>query len=172
MPRDIFVFVRDRNDLPLAGATVTFSVNGLPAGEVAQAEGRGSIHLENSAAVVSVTASYTGLADQSVVLAPESNAHTFKFDVDAGPSTVSKHIPLIVGIGFLLLALALGFTFSSPTLLQTRLILVVASLGGGLVASEIPGMLNVNLTFGKRVAIGATGALAVFVILYFMLPAM
>jgi hypothetical protein len=33
-------------------------------------------------------------------------------------------------------------------------------------------MLKVDLTFTKRAVIGATGALAVFVIVYFFVPAM
>ena len=83
---------------------------------------------------------------------------------------MQRHVPLVVGVALLMTALALAFTFSSPNTLQTRLILATASLGGGSIATEIPGMLNVNLSFGKKLAIGATGALAVFVILYLVAP--
>jgi hypothetical protein len=34
------------------------------------------------------------------------------------------------------------------------------------------GMIDVRVSFGKRLLIGATGAFAVFVIVYFFLPAM
>jgi hypothetical protein len=45
------------------------------------------------------------------------------------------------------------------------------AIGGGGVASEIPGLLKVDMTLGSKFAIAASGALALFVILYFAVPA-
>ncbi|MGD0950767.1 MAG: hypothetical protein ABSA52_25580 [Candidatus Binatia bacterium] len=83
---------------------------------------------------------------------------------------MERHVPLAVGVVLLLIALALAFTFGTPNPLQTRLILATASLGGGAIATEIPGMLQVNMSFGQKLVIGATGAIAVFAILYLVVP--
>ena len=86
-------------------------------------------------------------------------------------SFMSKHFPASVGICFVLIATALTFSFSDPTALQTHVILAMFSLGGGAFAAEIPGIINIDLNLGQQVVIGATGAAAIFVILFFFVPA-
>ena len=84
---------------------------------------------------------------------------------------MKKHFPAFVGIFFVLIAIILAFSFPEPTPLQIRVILAVLSLGGGAFGTEISGMIKVNLSLGEKFVIGATGAAAIFVILYFAVPA-
>ena len=84
---------------------------------------------------------------------------------------VERHLPFLVGLGLILVATALVFAFGTPTALQTRIVIGVFALGGGALATELSGMIKVNLKLGTQLAIGATGALAIFVILYFKVPA-
>lgn len=172
LDRTIVISVCDRAGHPLPGATVSFTVNGTPAGTAKNTKAGGLIQLSDRQAVVAVSALYLGQTLGPITLAQNKDSYTFQFpNVEVGGSFMERHFPLVVGVALLLIALALAFTFGTPNSLQTRLILATASLGGGAIATEIPGMLNVNLSFGQKLAIGATGALAVFVILYLVVPA-
>jgi hypothetical protein len=79
---------------------------------------------------------------------------------------VEKHVPAIIGLALIAVAVVLTFTFPNATPLQRQIILTVAALGGGATAAEIPGFLNINLSLGEKAGVGAGGALAVFFVLY------
>jgi hypothetical protein len=91
--------------------------------------------------------------------------------MDANQPFAQKHFGAIAGIVFILIALALGFSFQNPTALQRQLILVTLSLGGGAFSLEFANKIRANLTLGQKLVISAGGAAAVFVILYFFTPA-
>ncbi len=82
-----------------------------------------------------------------------------------------KHFPALIGILFVVIAIALAFTFSNPNSLQVRVILAVLSLGGGAFASEIPGLLQVDIKLGSQIKIAAASAMGIFVLLYLVVPA-
>ena len=173
MQRSIDIFVRDRNGVPIPGAEIRFAVNGAPAGTVVNAEGRGRIQLASATAIVEVSVVYAGVT-QTEKLAPGQTSFTFRFEVSVGSAFgdyMERHIALIVGLVLIAVAIVLAFTFGTPTTLQTRIILGTFSLAGGAIATEISGMIKVDLTLGNKLAIGATGALAVFVVLYLVVPA-
>ena len=81
-------------------------------------------------------------------------------------------LAFIFGVIFIAAILTLVVLIPNPTLAQWKVFCVVLSLAAGGVATTISGMLKVDLTFTKRAAIGGTGALAVFLIVYFFVPAM
>ena len=81
-------------------------------------------------------------------------------------SSVEKHIAAIIGLTLAAVAVALTFAVRNVTSLQRQILLSLFALAGGAIATEIPGFLNVNMSFGAKSAIGAGGALAVFVLLY------
>ena len=169
--RVIDVFVRDRRGQPIHGAAIDFTVDGVSAGSVANSEGRGRIELPERTRLVAVSATYEGVT-QHVTLSQEQDAFTFHFDVDVAPESImERHIALIVGLALAAVAIALAFVFGHPTALQTQIIRGTFSLAGGAIATEISGMINVNLTLGSKLTIAATGALAIFVILFFFVPA-
>jgi hypothetical protein len=85
------------------------------------------------------------------------------------PNTI---LAFVFGVVFVTTILALVIFIPNPTVPQWRVFCAVLALAGGGVATTLTGMLKVNLTFGSKAAIAATGALAVFVILYFFVPAM
>lgn len=171
--RTIIVYVRDRTGRLLAGARVGFWLNKDYAGEVPSGEGHASITVDNPQDEVEVNAVYGGV-EQKVPLSQSQDSWTFHFDVDPFPHSfiaiMKQKIPLLVGLLLMFTALALGFAYPEPNILQVRLILSTASLAGGLIASEIPGMFNLNMSLGNRLVVGATGALAVFVLLYLQGP--
>jgi hypothetical protein len=172
--RIVDVFVRDRRGRPIPGASIEFTKDGLPAGGVPNAEGRGRIQLPNRNVKVGVTVTYNDQQPQTVQLGQDQDSFTFTFDVDVIPGwreIMERHLPLLVGLILFAVAIVLAFTFGSPTPLQNRIILGAFSLGGGAIATEISGMIKVDLNLGQKLVIGATGALAIFVILYLVLPA-
>jgi hypothetical protein len=61
----------------------------------------------------------------------------------------------------------LAFVFQQPTPLQTKIIQALLALGFGGFATELTGFLKVDMNWGPRLVVGAGGALAVFVILWF-----
>jgi hypothetical protein len=80
---------------------------------------------------------------------------------------------LSFGFGFVCVAtiLTIAVFIPSPTLFQQRVFLSVLALALGGVAAVISGILDVQLALGKQLFVGATGALAVFVLVYFYNPA-
>jgi hypothetical protein len=80
-------------------------------------------------------------------------------------------LSFVFGVLFLSTILALLVFIPNPTKDQMRVFMVVLALAAGGFGTVFSGMLNVKLTLGKKLAIGATGALAVFVIVYFFAPA-
>lgn len=166
--RTISVSARDRNGVQIDGASFLFKVDGTVVGEIPRSVGSGSIHLAQSG-IVTVAAKYRSEV-QIATLGAGQNAWIFTFDVDVGQGFMSLDIPLVAGVLLIAVVLALTFSFSAPNPLQTRLVIAVASLGGGLIATEIPGMLKLDISLGTKVVIAATGALAVFVVLYLLVP--
>ncbi|MBZ5523285.1 MAG: hypothetical protein LAP21_13695 [Acidobacteriia bacterium] len=86
--------------------------------------------------------------------------------------TLNPILAFVFGLVFLASILVIIIVVPNPTLAQWRVFCVVLALAAGGVATVLSGMLKVDLNLGKRAAIGATGALAVFVIVYFFVPAM
>ena len=78
----------------------------------------------------------------------------------------------IFGAVFIVTILALVVFIPNPTPVQYHFFVIVMSLAAGGVATVMQGMINVQAKFGRKLIIGATGALGVFVIVYFFLPAM
>ena len=171
--RTVDIFVRDKTGHPIPGAKIEFSKDGTFVGEVPNAEGRGRIELTKRDLIVGVRVTYNQeIQEQN--LAKDQDAFTFVFNVDTEPTmahAVERHLALIVGIVLFAVAITLAFVFGTPTPLQSRIILGTFSLGGGAIATEISGLIKVDLTLGTKLTIGATGALAIFVILYLVLPA-
>jgi hypothetical protein len=171
--RTIDIYVRDRNGHRIPGATIKFKTNGKDSGEVNDSEGSGRIELEKRDTAVDVEALYHG-ERQAAKLAVNQDFYVFTFDVDVNPNwrgLMERHLPLIVGLLLFAVAIVLAFTFGAPTPLQSRIILGVFSLGGGAIATEIGGLIKVDLNLGQKLVVGATGAIAIFVILYLVLPA-
>ncbi len=80
---------------------------------------------------------------------------------DINPQHHPNYLLLVVGVA-LLLAPLVFIVISPDQFLQAQLFLrIMAALGGGLIGTFIPGMLNVELPFAK-----AGGALAVFLVIY------
>jgi hypothetical protein len=162
--RIIDIFVRDRSGHLIPGVSIKFAIDGRPAGEVNGSEGRGRIELpETNKKPVAVTVSYRG-EDKTSKIAYGQDSFEFRYDVDIGPT---KHIALWSGIGLIILAVVLAFYYKDPNPLQTKIIQGLFSVGLGGVATELTGFLNVDMKFGTRLVIGAGGALAVFIVLWF-----
>jgi VIT1/CCC1 family predicted Fe2+/Mn2+ transporter len=92
-------------------------------------------------------------------------------DMESKNARLNLVLAFIFGVLFMSVILTLIVHIPNPTKAQAHVFSVVLALAAGGFASALSGMLNVRLTLGSRVAIGATGALAVFVIVYFFMPA-
>jgi hypothetical protein len=172
--REILVFVRDADGYLVEDATISWTKDGKPAGRIDHSDGRGAITVKDRKAVFQVTVEYENEKD-SRILAVDQPDCTFVFPnlhTRIGwRRTMEKHFPAIIGVAFVLLAVVLAFSFGSPNPLQTHVILAVLSLGGGAFGTEISGIIKADITFGTQIVIGATGAAAIFAILYFVVPA-
>lgn len=85
-------------------------------------------------------------------------------------SFLNDRIALIAGAVLWVVALILGFSFNHPNALQEQLIRGTFALGAGGIASVIPGLLNVQIGGGGKLAISAAGALAVYLLSYIVVP--
>jgi hypothetical protein len=84
---------------------------------------------------------------------------------------LSTILAFCFGVVFLAALLAIVIIFPNPTDRQFEIIRTVLALAAGGVAAAIPGLLNLQLGTGSKLAIRAGGAIAVFVIVYFYSPA-
>jgi hypothetical protein len=75
-----------------------------------------------------------------------------------------------VGVALLVLAGVASFLLPCPTLSQHYAFQVLWSLSGAMVAGAIPGTLHLKISQGSTVGISATGAIAVFCILFWFDP--
>ncbi|MCA1552054.1 hypothetical protein I6F36_35245 [Bradyrhizobium sp. BRP19] len=75
------------------------------------------------------------------------------------------------GVIFLGVLLALTAAFPNPTKAQLKFWASILALSAGAVSTVMSGLINVRLSFGKQLVVGATGAFAVFVITFFWNPA-
>jgi hypothetical protein len=80
---------------------------------------------------------------------------------------------LAFGFGSAALAIVLWLAFgrSGLTEQQFEILRIVLALAGGGIGAVIPGFLDLHLKSGRKLALRAGGALAVFVVLYFWSPA-
>ena len=178
--RVIIVNVLDADRHVVEGATIEWTKNGVPYGKIEHSNGHGTLTLKDRRAIIGVTATFEGRTETRTLAIDQPGCDIEFADLHLQPTPqpepkpeplIRKHFAALVGIMFVLIAIALAFTFSKPNVLQTRIILAVLSLGGGAFAQEIPGLLKVDMDFGKRLAISAAGALGIFVILYLVIPA-
>jgi hypothetical protein len=113
--RTIDIFVRDRNGLPIPGASIDFFLNGAPAGQVPISEGRGRIEDVGPGDSVEVLAKFGG-EQKRVKLGPQQNSFTFNFEVDMDPPRPKVQPDLIDAFIILLLAAAIDiFVFAMAT---------------------------------------------------------
>src|SRR5947209_20520433 len=107
--RVIDVFARDRNGRSIPGAKIEFTVDGRPAGEVTNSEGRARIQLPDRNSVIGVSAKYNGITETEV-LSKAQDSLTFSFDTDVAPeSFMERHIALVVGLVLIAVAVSLPF---------------------------------------------------------------
>jgi hypothetical protein len=197
MDRLINIYVRDKLGNPLPDCTIDVDVDDDHFGTFDAAEGHASVGMGGSRVNVRLTASYQG-ASQSALLGPDTDQFTFEFAVTGRYSTMYRDIalgavasviivaaivalfylgllagvmPLVTGMFLLVAAVALAFLVPNQNNLQQHLVRGTFALGVGLVASQIPGLINIDLGVGEKATITAGGAFAVYVISYFFVPA-
>ena len=94
----------------------------------------------------------------------------------ANPQVNHKHTYTLLawgsGVFFMFVLLVLAVFIDEPKPFQIWVFASILALAGGAFATVISGLLDVKMKIGKQLAIGATGALAVFVLLLYSAPNM
>jgi len=198
MDRQINIHIRDKHDNPLPGASVDVAIDGEHFATFEATEGHCSIQMDGPRTEIGLIARFHNQESQEVKLGPETDHYTFRFPVTGGYSNMVRHIltaaaaiivlllilaaafylgllagliSLVLGIVLTLTALVLSFVFSKPTALQAQLIRSTFALGAGGLASQIPGLLNIQLSVNSQATITAAGAIAVYIVTFFFRPA-
>jgi hypothetical protein len=185
--RQILVNVRDGDGLLVPGATIKWTENGKDRGSIDDSDGHGTLTITDRKSTVEVTvevpAEYHEEPKSRLLAAEQENCEFVYPNIHVNPinpppplpptwsEIMKQHFPAVIGVGFVLIAIFLAFAFANPSPLQIHIILAVLSLGGGAFGTEISGMIKADLTLGAKFTIAATGAAAIFVILYFAVPA-
>lgn len=172
--RSIHAYARDLNGraLPHTDFELT-KQDGSPLGRVRDSHGQGVFVLPGERTPLNLIAIH-GSEHQSALLSKDVDTWTFQFNWVVETTVMNylkDHVPLIVGLVLLSVALILTFTFPTPTPLQSHLIRSTAALACGGIASVLTGMLRANVTLGNQLAVSATGAAAVYIISFFFVPA-
>lgn len=79
-------------------------------------------------------------------------------------------LAFVFGVAFLITLIIIAVFIHNPTPFQDRVFRIVLALSASGIAANLPGFLNIDLNSGKGIVIGAGGAIAVFVIVYFFTP--
>ncbi len=86
-------------------------------------------------------------------------------------SSLKTVLAFAFGVSFILGLVILALLVPNPTPFQYTVFRVILSLAAAGVAAVIPGFIELNMKAGARFVIHAGGAIAVFVIVYFVNPA-
>ena len=189
--RSLRILVRDRQGNPIPGASVVIAEDGLERRRTTDNGGLVEEVIHDPRVEPTISAEYKNRRCQKT---SSRTQQQIEFDLDAvyvpmdthrlhlvvgiclapiaiaavlGYANGMDHLALIIGLVLAAVATFLAFAFSAVTPLQRQIILTLAALAGGAIATEIPGFLNVNLSLGEKTGVAASGAIAVFVILYF-----
>ena len=180
MDRVIRARVLDKNGRSIPGATVKVSIDGTYFGQAVAAQtNAGTVYtfqIDDSKANVTLRAEYGQESPQDVALADTANEWDFMFSNVEVPVTPTKpfwqeHLPGIIGAIFIPISIVLAIVFGNPTGFQRRIFLGTFAIALAGLGAEIPGFLNVKLTLGKQLAVTGAGALAIFALAYFFVPA-
>jgi hypothetical protein len=109
----------------------------------------------------------TGTASLTVSFNDASTGAITNWRWDFGNGATSTAGAVVSGIAFLILVLALAIAFPDPTPFQATVFRTLLSLSAAAFAATIPGFLEVTVASIAR----ATGAIAVFLMVYFFSPA-
>jgi hypothetical protein len=190
--RAVRITVRDRQGSPIPGASVTIMGDGNDKTLITDTAGVATSTIHDPRVNARVLAQYKDQRKEEPLGPMESQAIVslpIRYVSPAGHRTrfailvfvtflalaalfgyfggMENHLPLIVGLVLAACAIILAFVFTNATPLQRQIILTLAALAGGAIATEIPGFLSVQLTLSEKTGVAAGGAIAVFVILYF-----
>jgi hypothetical protein len=95
--------------------------------------------------------------------------------LSATPQADHRHLYTLLAVGFgvaaLVALMVLVVVLPEPTPYQQKVFGSVLALGAAGFGTTLTGLLNVKLTLGKQLAAGGTGALAIFLLVYFFNPA-
>jgi len=155
-------------------------VNGAYVGKASSASGNAgtlyTFQIDDTAADLGLKAEYKGEDPQNVTLSQGTNEWDFSFNNVEVPMPRDKsfweeHLPGLIGVPLLLISIVLAVIFGTPTGYQRQVFVATLAIAVAGVGSEIPGFLNVNLTLGQKLSVTAAGALAIFVLVFFFVPA-
>ena len=181
MDRLIRVRVLDKNGRSIPDATVSVFVNGAFIGKATSAsDNAGTLYtfqvIYTGVVNVALTAEYKGETPLNAKLSQGTDDWDFTFNNVEVPMPRDKsfweeHIPGLLGVAFLLICIVLAVVFSNPSEFQRRVFIGALAIGLAGIGAEIPGFLNVQLTLGQKLGVTAAGALGIFVLVYFFVPA-
>jgi hypothetical protein len=191
----INVYVYDKNEQPIPGAEVIWKVRQkgqeLTLGPVTTQgfiNSSAGIVIKNEneldSPYIDVTAAYNGKTHTDRI-SIDQGSHPIKLDVTL-PATAQLPMPttpqqqhptlyiilaFIFGVGFLVVLLLIAVLIPEPSPFQLRVFTPILAIAVAGVATVMTGLLNVQMTLGKQLIVGATGAIAAFVIIYLVNPA-
>lgn len=90
----------------------------------------------------------------------------------SGKLGIDKLLAFLFGVIFLLALLIIAILIESPSDSQQRIFRAILALAAGGIGAVIPGLLNIKMESGKHFSLRAAGALALFVIVYLLSPAL
>jgi hypothetical protein len=84
---------------------------------------------------------------------------------------LEKLLIFIFGLFFLITELVIALVFPEPSNFQYTIFRIILALAAGGIAALIPGLIDIKIGGGAKFVLRASGAIAVFVIVYFYSPA-
>lgn len=171
--RRITISVKDRHGELVPGTKVEWYAGDKLLGKVISSSGHANFQPKDPKSVITVKVTRKRITEQ-ITLDSGQNEWHFILPMTLHPTWsqfIRKHFAGVVGIVFVLFATTLVFIFSTATKVQIHVALALFALGGGGFSGEFARFIKVDLKIGTQVGISAFGAAAIFVILFFFVPA-
>jgi hypothetical protein len=102
---------------------------------------------------------------------PRTIVNQFSSTPQKEHKTLYTFLGFSFGVVFLIAMLAIAIIIPNPAPFQVRTFTTVMALAAAGAATVMTGLINTEIKLGTQLVIGATGALAVFVIVYMVNPA-
>lgn len=169
MVHNLDIYVRDKHGSSIQGAKVEFYEGEELLGTAYSQSGHATLNISGAPTNVGVKVFYKHIEESFTVAANQDN-----YEIQLNVKTTldyADYFAILAGACAMGICLILVFSFSNRDDIQNYMLVALFALGGGAFATALPGFLNVDLKWEQRITIAAGGSLAVFVVLFFFVPA-
>lgn len=166
----------DKHGSLLTGAQFRVFVNGVFTAKTENGRGFCTVQAPNTNEIIEVEATYRKISKRSKIALGVETFPIYFDEIEikensSDKTSISEILVFSIGVFFIICCVVLAIFISEPTTFQWRVFGGILSVGLAAFGLGLSGMIHTEISFERRLLISATGALAIFVLVYFFAPA-